>query len=98
MKTFAFYSVALALDSPISNVNNFYLAVTGIDEAAGTPKGGWKLIAYDLNAGQSVLCNEKICNDRLVHWSVARPTCMVRYHSIFFIPSCLIFIETNSNT
>ncbi|CAB9512555.1 spore coat protein CotH [Seminavis robusta] len=68
LKMFAFYATALSLDSPISFHNNYYLAQSG-DNA------GWKIVPYDLNARQAVGCNNDICNGRLVHWSVARPTC-----------------------
>ena len=69
LKTLAFYASTLNMDSVISWLNNFYLAQTG--------DGKWKLVAYDLNAPINVVCNtvRKICDERFVHWSIARPTC-----------------------
>eukprot|EP00797_Seminavis_robusta_P004995 Sro1328_g263180.3 (377) ;mRNA; r:11264-12394 len=73
LKTFAFYAVSVIADSPLINGNNFYLAQAG-DEANGGP-GGWKIVPYDFNAARVVFCNDNVCNPRLVHWSIARPTC-----------------------
>ena len=73
LKMFAFYAVTLSLDSPISFGNNYYLAQSGAEAYGG--KGGWKLVPYDLNAREAVSCNNEVCNARLVHWSIARPTC-----------------------
>lgn len=72
LKTFAFYAVALSMDSPINNGNNYYLAQTGDPNDANQ----WKMVAYDLNAARSgITCNDAVCNNRIIHWSIARPTC-----------------------
>jgi Lamin Tail Domain/CotH kinase protein len=73
LKTFAFYAVNVIADSPLINGNNYYLAQSG-DEDNGGP-GGWKIVAYDFNAARVVFCNNDVCNPRLVHWSIVRPTC-----------------------
>jgi len=72
LKMFAFYAVTLSLDSPVSFGNNYYLAQSGSSEPS---RGGWKLVPYDLNAREAVGCNNEVCNSRLIHWSIARPTC-----------------------
>lgn len=73
LKMFAFYATTLSLDSPISFNNNYYLAQSGSEVNGG--QGGWKIVPYDLNAREAVGCNKEICDGRLVHWSIARPTC-----------------------
>jgi Lamin Tail Domain/CotH kinase protein len=73
LKTFAFYAVLVIADSPMINGNNYYLVQSG-DETNGGP-GGWKIVAYDFNAARVVFCNNDVCNPRLVHWSITRPTC-----------------------
>ena len=71
LKTFAVFAVLMHSDSPIGNGNNYYLA----EEGLGT---GWKIVPYDLdNAATRVgtqICNEQ-CPNRMVHWSIVRPTC-----------------------
>ena len=56
------------LQQPRDSFNNFYLANTG-DGA------GWKLIPYDFNNAGASICYSEVCNERYVHWSIARPTC-----------------------
>ena len=68
LKTMAFYAVTLNQDSPIGNGNNYYLAQAG----DGT---GWKLQAYDFNFPFPAGCQQEVCSERLVHWSILRPTC-----------------------
>eukprot|EP00797_Seminavis_robusta_P004991 Sro1328_g263170.1 Spore coat protein (372) ;mRNA; r:7193-8308 len=67
LKAFAFYAVTANSDTPLVNGNNFYLANGGT--------GGWKLVPYDFNLPNVVYCHDDVCNERLVHWSIARPTC-----------------------
>ena len=69
LKTFAFYAVTMNVDSPLVNGNNYYLA------QSGGAQGGWKIVPYDFNAARAVFCHSDVCNSRLVHWSIARPTC-----------------------
>ena len=68
LKTMAFYAVTLDQDSPIGNGNNYYLAQAGDGL-------GWKLQAYDFNFPFPAGCQTKVCDERLVHWSILRPTC-----------------------
>jgi len=74
LKAFAFYAVTMNSDSPLVNFNNYYLAQTGAEANGG--KGGWKIVPYDFNLAEVLYCHDQVCNDRLVHWSIARPTCM----------------------
>ena len=69
LKTFAFFAVALTVDSPLGNVNNHYLAQEESQEEK------WKLVAFDFDKPGSPSCNPDVCNARLVKWSIARPTC-----------------------
>ena len=73
LKSFAFYAVTMNSDTPLINGNNYYLAQSGAEQNGGV--GGWKIVPYDFNLAEVVYCHDEICNDRLVHWSVARPTC-----------------------
>lgn len=73
LKTYAFYAVLVLADSPLMNGNNYYLVQSGEEANGGT--GGWKMVAYDFNAARVVFCHNDVCNKRLVHWSIARPTC-----------------------
>lgn len=73
LKTFAFYAVSVIADSPLINGNNYYLAQSG--EEANGGNGGWKILPYDFNAARTVFCHDKVCNTRMVHWSIVRPTC-----------------------
>jgi hypothetical protein len=70
LKSFAFYAVTMNSDTPLVNGNNFYLAMSGSEV-----NGGWKIVPYDFNLAEVVYCHDELCNDRLVHWSVVRPTC-----------------------
>jgi len=72
LQNFASYAIMLNLDSPMMNINNFYLATTG---------GGaddWKLVQYDHNNIASKhttdLCSGT-CAPRMVYWPILRPTC-----------------------
>ena len=69
LKTFAFFAVALNVESPMGNVNNHYLAQSESEEEK------WKLVTFDFDKPGSPSCNEDVCNERLVKWSIARPTC-----------------------
>lgn len=73
LKAFAFYAVTMNSDTPLINGNNYYLAQSGSEANGGV--GGWKIVPYDFNLAEVVYCHDEICNDRLVHWSIARPTC-----------------------
>lgn len=69
LKNFAFYAVTLTQDSPLGNGNNYYLANAGDGM-------GWNIVQYDHNnAGEGGLCQGADCNDRLIYWSIQRPTC-----------------------
>ncbi|CAB9522665.1 spore coat protein CotH [Seminavis robusta] len=68
LKTIAFYAVTLGQDSPLGPGHNYYLVQTGDGK-------GWKLQAYDFNYPYPVHCPVEVCNERLVHWSITRPTC-----------------------
>lgn len=73
LKSFAFYAVTANSDSPLINGNNFYLAQSGAENSGGV--GGWKFVPYDFNLPNVVYCHDDLCNSRLAHWSIARPTC-----------------------
>jgi len=73
LKTFAFYAVTMNSDSPLINGNNFYMSMTGAENYGGV--GGWKLVAYDFNLPTVLYCHDDLCDSRMVHWSIARPTC-----------------------
>jgi len=73
LQNLAVYAVMLNMDSPIRNINNWYLATTnrGVDD--------WKIVQYDhhgimtksmVNYG----CDYS-CGDRMAYWSMLRPTC-----------------------
>jgi hypothetical protein len=71
LRNFAVFSTVMHQDSPIGNGNNYYLAQTGTG-------GGWNMVPYDMdNAATRVgvqICDEQ-CANRMVHWSITRPTC-----------------------
>jgi len=73
LKAFAFYAVTMNSDSPLVNGNNYYLAQSGAEAHGG--EGGWKIVPYDFNVAEVYDCHDELCNNRLVHWSIARPTC-----------------------
>ena len=73
LKAFAFYAVTMNSDSPLVNGNNYYLAQSGSESNGGV--GGWKIVPYDFNVAEVYDCHDELCNERLVHWSIARPTC-----------------------
>lgn len=73
LKTFAFYAVTMNSDTPLINGNNFYMGMSGAENYGGV--GGWKLVAYDFNLPTVLYCHDELCNSRMVHWSIARPTC-----------------------
>jgi len=73
LKTFAFYAVTMNSDTPLINGNNYYLAQSGSENNGGV--GGWKIVPYDFNVAEVYDCHDQVCNERLVHWSIARPTC-----------------------
>lgn len=72
IKNFAAYAVMLNVDSPINNINNWYIATTS---------GGandWRIVQYDHNiiatrVGAS-LCSPE-CGVRQIYWPILRPTC-----------------------
>lgn len=69
LKNFAVYAVTLNGDSPMGNGNNYYLAQTGDGK-------GWKVVQYDHNnAFGDVVCNQAECNEKVIYWSILRPTC-----------------------
>lgn len=73
LKNLASYAVMLHMDSPINNVNNWYMATTdgGADD--------WKIVQYDHNniadPGLVGLLCSGTCAKRLVYWPILRPTC-----------------------
>jgi hypothetical protein len=73
LKSLAFYAVTMNSDSPLVNGNNYYIAQSGSEKNGGV--GGWKIVPYDFNVAEVYDCYDELCNDRLVHWSIARPTC-----------------------
>jgi hypothetical protein len=80
LKAFAFYAVTMNADSPLVNGNNYYLAQAGdldldISDGDGTLHSNWKIFPYDFNAARTVFCHDAVCNTRMVHWSIVRPTC-----------------------
>jgi len=81
LRTLAFYAVTLSLDSPLVSGFNYYLANTG-------DGSGWKLQAYDFNypnAGHTK-CQQEVCDARLVHWDITRPTCAAFEDNMLFGP------------
>ena len=73
LKTVAFYAVAISQDSPLGSQNNYYMAQTGDGK-------GFKLVAYDHNNGPGNACD---CGDHMIHWSIARPTCLgIEYNHV----------------
>jgi len=69
LKSFAFYATTLFIDSPIGNQNNYYIAGTGDGQ-------GWRIVSYDHNsAGDNGACNFAHCPEKLIYWSIIRPTC-----------------------
>lgn len=81
LKNLASYAVMLNVDSPLTIINNFYLATTEGGE------GDWKIVQYDHNniasrGAASLLCSSG-CGYRLVYWPILRPTCgSVESHKI----------------
>lgn len=73
LKNFAAYAVMLNHDSPINNMNNFYLATT-----TGGENNDWKIFQYDHNNVASkvseTLCADA-CGNRLIYWPILRPAC-----------------------
>ena len=73
IKNFAAYAVTLNIDSPVTSINNWYLATT-----SGGNDNDWRIVQYDHNniasrAGAS-LC-EVTCGPRMIYWPILRPTC-----------------------
>ncbi|GMH70612.1 hypothetical protein TrST_g14059 [Triparma strigata] len=73
LKNFAWYAITVGQDSPMGNGNNWLLANPNDGQ-------GWRIVQYDHNnmletAGGN-LCNP-VCasSERLVSWSINRPTC-----------------------
>jgi len=72
IKNFAAYAVMLNIDSPINNINNWYLATTlgGVND--------WRIVQWDHNNVASrlvgFLCAES-CGARMIYWPILRPTC-----------------------
>ncbi|CAB9505678.1 spore coat protein CotH [Seminavis robusta] len=83
LKMFAFYAVTLTIDSPLSEVNNYHLA----QEESKEEK--WKLVAYDFSKPGSPSCNTKVCEERLIHWSLVRPTCLSLEENVLVGPLLL---------
>jgi hypothetical protein len=69
LKTTALLAVTISQDSPLGSLNNYYMAQTGDGQ-------GYKLIAYDHNNGPGNSCDCGENNERMLHWSIARPTCL----------------------
>jgi len=73
LKNLAVYAVTLGQDSPLGNLNNWYIAHSPLTSA------GYKIVQYDHNnvaeRGGLNLCDPWNCADRAVYWSIARPTC-----------------------
>lgn len=73
LKNMASYAIMLNFDSPMSNLNNWYLATTN---------GGandWKIVQYDHHGVMyrnmaHYSCDES-CSPRMVYWPILRPTC-----------------------
>ncbi|CAB9516486.1 spore coat protein CotH [Seminavis robusta] len=72
LKMIAFYAVALIMDSPMGNGNNFYWLQTG--EEANGGSGGWKIFPYDFNSPSTIICGAT-CDTKMVYWSIVQPTC-----------------------
>ena len=69
LKTFAFLAVVLDIDSLMGNVNNHYLAQEESDLEL------WKLVVYDFGNPFPTACGSPVCAERMISWSIARPTC-----------------------
>ena len=71
LKNFAVYAAVLGQDSPLGNGNNYYLA--------GDGSLNWQIVQYDHNNilewGGLNLCDEVCTGERMVRWSITRPTC-----------------------
>lgn len=73
IRNIAVYTIMLNNDSPLININNWYMAATdaGVDD--------WKIVQYDHNGiatkgATTYLCGEAYAH-RMVYWPILRPTC-----------------------
>lgn len=75
LKNFAVYAVTLNQDSPLGNLNNWFVATT--PDLNNSRK--YKILQYDHNnvgdGGTLGLLCDQSCAQKAVYWSVARPTC-----------------------
>ena len=69
LKSFVVLAVLLKQDSPMGNANNYFLIETGEGK-------GWQMMLYDHNAAGDSSCHtEGGCNEKLIYWNIASPTC-----------------------
>jgi len=80
IKNFAAYAVMLNLDSPITHINNWYLATTegGVND--------WRIVQYDhdiaTSSNDASICDPS-CGPKSIYWPILRPTCnAVEDHSL----------------
>ena len=73
IKNVASYAVMVNFDSPINNLNNWYVATTG------NGQNDWRIVQYDHNniadAGTAAFLCGDTCEDNLIHLPILRPTC-----------------------
>jgi len=73
LQNMAVYAIVLNMDSPMSQINNFYMATTD------GGKDDWKLFQYDHQGITSKTMIEfgcdASCSPRMVYWPILRPTC-----------------------
>ena len=86
IKNFAVYAVTLNIDSPMTKLNNWYLA-----SASGGENKDWSIVQWDHNniySSSTALCSPE-CSSNLIYWSILRPTCSgpVEDHPVFGILS-----------
>ena len=79
LRVFAFYAVGTISDSPLNSEHNFYMAQTGDGL-------GWKIMPYDFNTAASTSCREEVCGERMIYWSITRPTCFALEDSLLAGP------------
>ena len=73
LKNFAVYAVMINLDSPMTNINNWYLASTNGGD------GDWKIVQYDhhgvLSKSMVSYGCDASCAPRMAYWPILQPTC-----------------------
>uniref|UniRef100_A0A6S8YZZ2 LTD domain-containing protein n=1 Tax=Chaetoceros debilis TaxID=122233 RepID=A0A6S8YZZ2_9STRA len=70
LKNFAVYAVMLNMDSPIDNLNNWYIATTS------NGNNDWRIVQWDHNTilSRNSLCSSK-CDLRLIYTPILSPSC-----------------------